>query len=75
MAKKSDNTSAFSLLALVTAILLIAAAVVLYLQSSEDAPGESPTHELAALSHAVPLHAANAIAGDEQAFGRLEAAV
>jgi len=75
MAKKSDNTSAFSLLALVTAILLIVAAVVLYLQSSGEASGESPTHELAALSQAVPLHAANAVAGDERAFGRLETAV
>src|SRR5690606_17207672 len=75
MAKTPDNTSAFSLLALAMAILLLAAAVVLYLQSGTGAEGESPTHELAALSQAVPLHAANDDAGDDRAFGRLETAL
>ena len=74
MAKKPDNTSAFSLLALAMAVLLLAAAVVLYFQGT-GADGESPTRELAALSQAVPLHAANAVAGDERAFGRLESAL
>jgi twitching motility protein PilJ len=72
MVKKSENTSAFTVMALLTAVLLLAAAVVLYFQSGTVADGESPTHELAALSQAVPLHAANAVAGDERAFGRLE---
>ena len=53
MGKKPDNTSAFSLLALAMAVLLLAAAVVLYFQSGTGANGESPTHELAALSQAV----------------------
>jgi twitching motility protein PilJ len=75
MAKKSEHTSAFTLLALTAAIVLLAAAVVLYFQSGAGADGESPTHELAALSQAVPLHAANAVGGDERAFGRLEAAL
>ena len=72
MVKKSENTSAFTLMALLAAVLLLTAAVVLYFQSGTVADGESPTHELAALSQAVPLHAANAVAGDERAFGRLE---
>jgi len=75
MVKKSENTSAFTLMALLTAVLLLTAAVVLYFQSGTVADGESPTHELAALSQAVPLHAANAVAGDERAFGRLEEAL
>jgi len=75
MAKKLEHTSAFTLLALTAAIVLLAAAVVLYLQSGLGSDGESPTHELAALSQAVPLHAANAVAGDERAFGRLESAL
>ena len=75
MAKNSDNTSAFSLLALAMAVLLLVVAVILYFQSDTGADGESPTHELAALSQAVPLHAANAVAGDERAFGRLESAL
>jgi twitching motility protein PilJ len=75
MAKKSGNTSTFTLLALLTAILLLTAAIVLYLQSGESVDGVSTTHEVAALSQAVPLHAANAVAGDERAFGRLESAL
>jgi len=75
MVKKSENTSAFTPMALLTAVLLLTAAVVLYFQSGREAEGESPTHELAALSQAVPLHAANAVAGDERAFGRLEEAL
>jgi twitching motility protein PilJ len=75
MFKKSENTSAFTLMVLLTAVLLLAAAVVLYVQSGTAVDGDSPTHELAALSQAVPLHAANAVAGDERAFGRLETAL
>jgi twitching motility protein PilJ len=75
MAKKIEHSSAFTLLALTTAIVLLGAAVVLYLQSDSGVEGESPTHELAALSQAVPLHAANAVAGDERAFARLESSL
>ena len=42
MAKKFDNTSAFSVMALAMAVLLLAAAVVLYFQSGTGADGESP---------------------------------
>ena len=75
MAKKPDKTSAFTVQALITAVLLIAAALVLYLQSGRDSSADAPGYELAALSQALPLHAANAVAGDDQAFDRLEAAL
>ncbi|HEX6259453.1 MAG TPA: methyl-accepting chemotaxis protein, partial [Woeseiaceae bacterium] len=64
-----------TVLALITAVMLLAAAVVLYFQTGSAAGAASPTHELAALSQAVPLHASNAVAGDERAFGRLESAL
>jgi twitching motility protein PilJ len=78
MAKKSsrkpETTSAFTILAAVTAISLIAAAGVLFMQQSGRGAGagESVT-ELAALSQSIPLLAQSATAtGDSDGFARLE---
>lgn len=76
MAKKSqkntDETSAFTILAALTAISLIAAAVVLYMQSNRAAGTDPSFAEFAALSQSIPLHAANALAGNSDEFARLE---
>lgn len=70
--KNTDKTSAFTVLAALTAISLIAAAGVLYIQSGRNTATGSSFTEFAALSQAIPLHAANAIAGDAGEFARLE---
>jgi twitching motility protein PilJ len=75
MDNKPASSSAFGVLALLTAILLAAALGVLYLQGGGTAGNDGTSDELAALSQALPLHAANAVAGDEQAFARLESAL
>lgn len=76
MDNKSASSSAFGVLALLTGVLLAAALGVLYLQGSANPAGDAAvSDELAALSQALPLHAANAVAGDERAFDRLEGAL
>lgn len=66
------KTSAFTILAAMTALSLIAAAAVLYLQSDSSTDSNPSLPELAALSQSIPLHAANAIAGNAQGFAGLE---
>ncbi len=75
MDKKPASSSAFGVVALLTAVLLAVTLGVLYLQGGADSANEGVSDELAALSQALPLHAANAVAGDEQAFARLEGAL
>lgn len=69
MAKKTDTTNLFRILALVVALVLLVAAGLVYLQRPAD--GASQT-ELAALSQAIPVRTANALAGREGAFDALE---
>jgi len=69
MAKKTDTTTLFRIVALLTALALLAAAALVYLQPSA---GGAASAELAALSQALPLRTANALAGRDGAFDALE---
>ena len=72
MAKKSNTSAAFNIIALVIATSLIAAAAMTYLQAGNSNPSAS---ELAALSQAIPTQASDALAGREGAFSRLDASL
>ena len=69
MAKKTDTTTLFRIVALLTALALLAAAGLVYLQPSG---GGAASAELAALSQGLPLRTANALAGRDGAFDALE---
>ena len=69
MAKKTDTTTLFRIVALLVAVALLAAAGLVYLQPAGGAAGSA---ELAALSQAIPVRTANALAGREGAFDALE---
>ncbi len=69
MAKKTDTTNLFRIIALLIAIALLAAAGLVYLQPSG---GGAASAELAALSQAVPARTASALAGRDGAFDTLE---
>jgi twitching motility protein PilJ len=69
MAKKTDTTNLFRIVALLVAIALLAAAGLVYLQPSG---GDAASAELAALSQAIPVRTANALAGRDGAFATLE---
>ncbi len=69
MANKTENASAFKLVAALVALCLVAAAALVYLKSTG---GSSSTTELAALSQAVPSQAADALAGDVAALDALD---
>ena len=56
-----------------SALLLLAAAGFLYLQSIDGGGSDTTRSEFAALSQAIPLHAGNALAGTPQEFTRLDA--
>jgi twitching motility protein PilJ len=72
MAKPSDNSSLFRLVASTTAILLIAAAALTYFQG---AGGNPQATELAALSQAIPNQTGAALDGAEGGFSTLEASL
>jgi len=69
MAKKTDISATFRLVAVFAAILLIAAAAFTYLQGTDSAPGLS---ELAVVSQSLPVHARAAVEGEDGAFSKLE---
>ena len=69
MAKKTDTTTLFRTVALLVAVTLLAAAGLVYMQPSGSAAGSA---ELAALSQAIPVRTANALAGRDGAFDALE---
>ena len=72
MSSKIDNTSTFRAIAGFATLLLVGAAALIYLQSG----GGSPTApKLAALSQAIPAQASRALAGDQAAFGALDAGI
>ena len=71
MAQISDK-STFTFLASGLAIILIAAAGVVYLQSGDSA-SDDPGRAFVALSQAIPLHAASAVSGGANGFERLDA--
>ncbi len=70
MANKTQNASAFKTVAALTALCLVAAAALVYLQA-----GGSSTSELAALSQAIPSQAARAIDGADGALQQLDGSV
>jgi twitching motility protein PilJ len=72
MAIKTDNASTFRTVAAVIAFLLIVAAAMTYLQSGAE---DTSAPELAALSQAIPVQAARAVAGEQGAFDRLDGSV
>ena len=72
MAKKTNVTSTFRIIAIVSAVMLLAAAALTYLQSSG---GGSPTAEIAALSQAIPAQASGALRGDADGFATLDASL
>lgn len=72
MATKTDNSSAFTAVAVLILICLGAAAALVYLQAGG---GNASATQAAALSQAIPSHAASAIAGEEGAFEKLDRSV
>ena len=76
MANKTDNSSAFRLVAGLMALMLLIAGALLYLQSSRGGDDGSPGRAaLAAASQGIPLAATGAIQGDPGGFDRLQGAV
>ena len=69
MAKKTDTSNLFRIVALFLALTLFAAAGLVYLQPSGSGAAAA---ELAALSQAIPVRTANALAGRDGAFDVLE---
>ncbi len=72
MANKTDTSSIFRIVAVVTVISLLAAAVLTYLQGGG---GNGQAAELAALSQSIPSQAGRAIAGEEGGFDKLDASL
>ncbi len=72
MAKKTDVSTTFRALAALAVLLLIVVAVLSYLRS---APRSAASSQLAALSQALPSQSAAALAGDGQAFERLQSSL
>ena len=72
MADKTSNESNFKIVAAVTAVLLLGAAAMVFMQS-EGGAGSST--ELAALSQAIPSQAERALRGEAGAFDALDASV
>ena len=73
MARKTGSSSTFTLLAVLTGVLLLAAIGTLYTgPAAEVGANDTPAAELAGLSQALPLLAASAAEGDVRAYQRLE---
>lgn len=72
MAKKSDTSTLFRVVAALAAVALLAAAALLFL--GRGAPG-APAAELAALSQAVPRQAGDALSGEAGEFDALAEAL
>ena len=71
MANKANNASTFKIIVAVTALSLVLAAALVYLQAASS--GKTSASELAALSQAIPSQAARALGGEEGAFDQLDA--
>ena len=72
MANKTDTSSIFRIVAVVTVISLLAAAVLTYLQGDG---GNGQAAELAALSQSIPSQVGRAITGEEGEFDNLDASL
>jgi twitching motility protein PilJ len=71
MALNTGKSSIFTILASALAVSLVAAAAVLILQSRDSGNVGGNTAALAAISQAIPLHTAAAMAGNLEGFDRL----
>lgn len=71
MARNTDKSSAFTFLALLLGLVLLATGGILTLQLTSSASSDGPGIALAAVSQAIPLHAAAAVSGDADGFARL----
>jgi twitching motility protein PilJ len=69
MAKKTDTTSVFRMIALLIAVSLLGAIALVYLQAQG---GGGSAAELAAVSQSIPARTADAVAGRTGAFDVLE---
>jgi twitching motility protein PilJ len=72
MARQTDRSPAFTILALLLGISVLGTAGILYLQSGSSDSSDGARTALAAISQAIPLHAAQAVSGDIESFPRLE---
>ena len=72
MAKKTDTSSLFRVVAILAAVLLLAAAALSYFQGGGTNPQAA---ELAALSQAIPTQAKAALDGADSGFERLDASL
>jgi len=72
MAKKADTFSMFRVVASLTVVFLIIAAVLAYFQSTG---GNSQLTQLAALSQAIPNQASAALDGADGSFNRLDSSL
>jgi twitching motility protein PilJ len=72
MARQTDRSPAFLIIALALGLCVIGTAGLLYLRSAESGSSDSATAALAAISQAIPLHAVAAASGDVESFPRLE---
>ena len=71
MARNPDKSSAFTIVALLLGLSLLATAGILYLRSSGSGTSASTYAAIATASQAIPLHAAAALSGDSDGFTRL----
>jgi twitching motility protein PilJ len=72
MANSADTASTFRIVAIVTAVVLVVAAALTFLQGAGGGP---QTAQLAALSQTIPNQAANAVDGVDGGFDRLDASM
>ena len=72
MANRADTSSTFTIVASLTTVLLIAAVVLAYFQTTG---GNAQATELAALSQAIPNQASAALDGADGGFDRLDASL
>jgi twitching motility protein PilJ len=72
MPRKTDKSSAFTVLASLLAVSLIAVAGITYVESSGSETSGRGAAAFAAISQAIPLHAMTALRGGADGFSRLE---
>ena len=72
MARNTDKSSAFTVLVSLLGLSLLATIGILYQQSSSSGSSDGAGLALAAVSQAIPLHAAAAVRGDDDGFQGLE---
>jgi len=72
MARTTDKSPAFTIIALLLGLSLLGTAAILYPQFFGRSSPASSDAALAAVSQAIPLHAAVALSGDSDGFTRLQ---